>query len=135
MVELRKESAEATPARQRKPARRGRPTKTEGEASTRDIILDVAEDLFSKHGLHGVSIRDVANEAGVDTALLHYYFGTKRGLFDTVADDNLGPPAWPKRPERGSGTYSIRRNTLEVAYDNGPTRRIFFTTRDDPKDP
>ena len=67
----------------RKP-RRGRPPKSDGPSGTSELILDVAEDLFSKHGLHGVSIRDVANEAGVDTALLHYYFGTKLGLFDAV---------------------------------------------------
>jgi hypothetical protein len=60
---------------------------------------------------------------------------TERGLFETVSDDNLVHPDWPKMPERGSGTYSIRQNTLEVSYDNGPTRRIFFQTRDDPKDP
>jgi hypothetical protein len=59
---------------------------------------------------------------------------TERGLRETVSDDKLVHPDWPKMPERGSGTYSIRRNTLEVAYDNGPTRRIFFVTRDDPKD-
>jgi hypothetical protein len=58
----------------------------------------------------------------------------ERGLHETVSDDNLVHPEWPKMPERGSGTYSIRRNTLEVTYDNGPTRRIFFHTRDDPKD-
>ena len=60
---------------------------------------------------------------------------TERGLFETVSDDNLVHPDWPKMPERGSGTYSIRQNTLEVKYDNGPTRRIFFSTRDDPRDP
>lgn len=70
--------------RTRVQGRRGRPPKSAGPSGTSELILDVAEDLFSKHGLHGVSIRDVANEAGVDTALLHYYFGTKRGLFDAV---------------------------------------------------
>jgi len=78
-------AAAETPARAaRKPGRRGRPPKSAGVSDTSALILDVAEDLFSKHGLHGVSIRDVANEAGVDTALLHYYFGSKRGLFDAV---------------------------------------------------
>lgn len=71
-------------SRTRTQGRRGRPPKSAGPSGTSELILDVAEDLFSKHGLHGVSIRDVANEAGVDTALLHYYFGTKRGLFDAV---------------------------------------------------
>jgi AcrR family transcriptional regulator len=67
-------------------AKRGRPPKAKaaGTADTRDLILDAAEDLFSKHGFYGVTIREVAREAGVDTALVHYYFGAKRGLFDAV---------------------------------------------------
>ncbi len=69
-----------------KPARRGRPPKDKsaGAADTRELILDAAEDLFSKHGFYGVTIREVAREAGVDTALVHYYFGAKRALFDAV---------------------------------------------------
>ena len=68
------------------PARRGRPPKTRssGAPDTRVAILDAAEDLFSKHGFYGVTIREVAREAGVDTALVHYYFGAKRDLFDAV---------------------------------------------------
>ncbi|GAA0870231.1 TetR/AcrR family transcriptional regulator [Brevundimonas basaltis] len=68
------------------PARRGRPSKAkaQGAGDTREGILDAAEDLFSKHGFYGVTIREVAREAGVDTALVHYYFGAKRGLFDAV---------------------------------------------------
>ena len=50
----------------------------------RERILDAAEDHFSRHGFWGVTIREVAQEAKVDTALLHYYFDTKRGLFDAV---------------------------------------------------
>jgi hypothetical protein len=60
----------------------------------------------------------------------------EQGLKFCVADDNLVYPDWPKLPERGGGTYSIARNTLEVKYDNdGPARRMFFTTPDDPSDP
>tara|TARA_R110002051_G_scaffold115308_1_gene188377 strand:+ start:408 stop:1172 length:765 start_codon:yes stop_codon:yes gene_type:complete len=68
------------------PARRGRPSKARsaGAGVTRETILDAAEDLFSKHGFYGVTIREVAREAGVDTALVHYYFVAKRGLFDAV---------------------------------------------------
>jgi len=67
-------------------AKRGRPPKARagGGADTRDLILDAAEDLFSKHGFYGVTIREVGREAGVDTALVHYYFGAKRELFDAV---------------------------------------------------
>lgn len=47
-------------------------------------ILDAAEAQFAKHGFDGVAMRDVAGRARVDAALLHYYFGTKKGLFDAV---------------------------------------------------
>lgn len=68
------------------PARRGRPRKTKNAAvgETRESIMNSAEDLFSKHGFYGVTIREVAREAGVDTALVHYYFGSKKELFDSV---------------------------------------------------
>lgn len=50
----------------------------------RAAILDAAEQLFAAHGFYGVTTRQVAAEAGVDSALIHYYFGTKRDLFDAV---------------------------------------------------
>lgn len=62
----------------------GRRPKAEHNESTSERILDAAEELFAKHGLDGVTIKKVAHEAEVDTALLHYYFGNKQGLFDKV---------------------------------------------------
>ena len=49
------------------PARRGRPKKSKAAAAgeTRDAIMNAAEDLFSKHGFYGVTIREVAREAGI----------------------------------------------------------------------
>ena len=64
-------------------ATRGRRPKGQGP-DLRESILDAAEDLFSRHGFYGVTVRQVAAEAGVDTALIHYYFGAKRQLFDAV---------------------------------------------------
>ena len=64
-------------------ARRGRPRKADAPAA-REAILDSAEALFAAHGLHGVTLREVARGANVDGALLHYYFESKRGLFDAV---------------------------------------------------
>jgi len=61
---------------------RGRPT--DGGETLRDRILDTAEELFARHGFHGVTVREVTRKANVDVALAHYYFGTKEGLFDAV---------------------------------------------------
>ena len=52
--------------------------------ATSERILDSAEELFARHGIHGVTMREIAELANVDTALLHYYFESKRGVFDAV---------------------------------------------------
>ena len=64
----------------------GRPRKTDGNIDSADRILDAAEDLFSKRGFDGVTMREVAILANVDAALAHYYFATKQGLFDAVLE-------------------------------------------------
>src|SRR3569623_1549356 len=58
--------------------------KAEQRAATMEQILDVAEELFSKHGLHGVTLKDVAKRVGVHHTLLNYYFTDKKALFDAV---------------------------------------------------
>jgi AcrR family transcriptional regulator len=65
-------------------ARDAKTPRTKKSLATQERILDAAEELFAQHGLYGVTIREVARDAGVDTALLHYYFGTKNGIFDAV---------------------------------------------------
>lgn len=65
-------------------AKRPRRTKAEQRAETLEQILDAAEGLFSRHGLNGVTLRDVAQKVGVHTTLLHYYFDDKRSLFEAV---------------------------------------------------
>jgi len=66
-------------------AKKSKPrTKAERRAETLEQILDAAEYLFSKHGLNGVTLRDVALKVGVHTSLMHYYFVDKRRLFEAV---------------------------------------------------
>jgi AcrR family transcriptional regulator len=79
----RASKAKASTARPAK-ARGKRPTKAEQRAEMTEQILDVAEDLFSKHGLHGVTLKDVAKEVGVHHTLMNYYFQDKKKLFDEV---------------------------------------------------
>jgi len=52
----------------------------------RRSILLAAERLFASKGFHGVSIRDIADEAGVPLALVGYYFGPKAELYQRAAD-------------------------------------------------
>lgn len=69
----------AEPKTQRK-----RQTKAEKRAETIERILDVAEYLFSRNGLYGVTLKDVAKQVGVHHTLLNYYFDDKQKLFDAV---------------------------------------------------
>jgi AcrR family transcriptional regulator len=65
-----------------KPVRRSR--KAEQRAETMEQIYDAAEELFSQHGLYGVTLKDVAKQVGVHHTLLNYYFTDKKALFDAV---------------------------------------------------
>jgi AcrR family transcriptional regulator len=64
--------------------KRQRRSKAQQRAESLEQILDAAEYLFSKDGLHGVTLRDVAHRVGIHTTLLHYYFDDKRSLFEAV---------------------------------------------------
>ncbi|MCW8925055.1 MAG: TetR family transcriptional regulator [Xanthomonadales bacterium] len=56
-------------------------------------LLDIAEELFAESGYAATSIRKIADAAGVNPALVHYYFGTKRDLLVTVMNRVLEPMA------------------------------------------
>ena len=64
--------------------KRQRRTKAQQRAESLEQILDAAEYLFSRHGLYGVTLRDVANRVGIHTTLVHYYFEDKKNLFEAV---------------------------------------------------
>ena len=52
-----------------------------GSSGTRESILAAARERFATHGYERTRIRDVAADAGVDAALVHYFFKSKDGLF------------------------------------------------------
>ena len=54
------------------------------ELSTEDKILLAASKVFTEKGFSGTRTRDIAEEAGINLALLNYYFRTKEKLFVQV---------------------------------------------------
>jgi AcrR family transcriptional regulator len=64
--------------------KRQKRSKAQQRAESLEQILDAAEYLFSKHGLSGVTLRDVAQRVGIHTTLLHYYFKDKQNVFEAV---------------------------------------------------
>jgi AcrR family transcriptional regulator len=67
-----------------KAKKRPRVSKVQQRAEKMEQILDAAEYLFSKHGLYGVTLKDVAKRVKVHHTLLNYYFVDKKKLFDAV---------------------------------------------------
>ncbi|MGV0024771.1 TetR/AcrR family transcriptional regulator [Phormidesmis priestleyi] len=53
---------------------------------TRQQILNAAEVEFSRHGLNGARVSAIAQGAGVTTAMIHYYFESKEGLYKSVLE-------------------------------------------------
>ncbi|CAN7218049.1 TetR family transcriptional regulator [Microbacterium maritypicum] len=73
---------------QKPPRRRGRPR---GVSDSRARIIAAAVDDFSEKGYDGATIRSIAARAGVDSALVHHYFGTKADLFAEAVGIPLRP--------------------------------------------
>lgn len=76
------------------PPRRGpgRPRgRRAGTAQTREQILAAAREQFAALGYERATVRSVARAAGVDPALVHHYFGTKREVFVAATDFPIDP--------------------------------------------
>jgi len=62
--------------------------------NTEEKILDSARAIFIKRGFDGARMQEIADHAGINKALLHYYFRSKEKLFDAIFSDTfqqLGP--------------------------------------------
>jgi AcrR family transcriptional regulator len=66
-----------------------RPARKRNPEESRKRILDAAQRAFALRGFAGARLRDIAQEAGVHHALVHHYYGDKRGLFQEVIKRGL----------------------------------------------
>jgi AcrR family transcriptional regulator len=78
-------------------------------ARTKETILDAAEACFAEHGYDTVSMRDVADGAGVPLGLINYHFGTKEKLFEAVI------------ARRAEELNALRREALAAVGKGAPT--------------
>ncbi len=121
---------------------RGRPANLKrGELQKR--LLDTAEHLFAEQGFAATSIRQLADSAEVNPALVHYYFGTKKDLLVAVMDRALLPLAGAIEKLNladsvqveeiagllfnmaGKHPYMPKLITREVLMSAGETRELF----------
>lgn len=75
-------------------------------------ILDVAEELFARHGYDGVTMRQISTGAKVDVALANYHFGKKLDVFYAVFN------------RRAEHLGSTRRQVLQEQFTDGEPQRL-----------
>lgn len=68
-------------AARKRPPRLGR---RPGNHPTRETILDAAEEAFARSGYAATTMREIAQQAHVNQALVHHYFGSKDELFKSI---------------------------------------------------
>lgn len=101
------------------PKGRGRP-RTDANAQVIDRLVEVAERLLETHGPMHVTERRIAAEAGVNHAMIHYYFGGMDGLLFSLTD----------RLSAGvSATYQQLQADTDW-HDDNPTRHLLKVLMD-----
>jgi TetR/AcrR family transcriptional regulator len=93
------------PKKRRQVGRQGR------SAETRAAILTAAGRIFAKSGLAGARTDAIAAAAGVNKALLYYYFKSKESLYEAVVEDHFS---------------EFNRQALEVLTSPGSARAVLL---------
>ena len=94
-----------------KPRRRGRPSKKEGPAITREDLLRLAARVIGREGLARASMRGIAKEAGVSLATLQNHFRRKELLWRAVVEELVVAREGPLAS--GSDLATVIRATVE----------------------
>src|SRR3954468_10948841 len=64
--------------------------KVKKDLTTEEKILEAARKIFLAKGLDGARMQDIADEAGINKAMLHYYFRSKEKLFEKIFTEVAG---------------------------------------------
>jgi TetR/AcrR family transcriptional regulator, cholesterol catabolism regulator len=105
------------------------PVQEEGDARQR--ILRAAEELFASGGFAGTSVQEIASAAGVNKALLYYYFADKQTLYDSLlADGKAAVTALIEEAVASPGTPEERlrrfiRGNCTLLWERSHLLRLF----------
>lgn len=81
--------------------------------STEEAILVAARKVFEEKGFDGARMQEISNRAGINRALLHYYFRSKERMFEKIFDEALDRfmpllSTWDQDPEE-SWEWKLKR--------------------------
>ena len=109
------------------------PTTTDLDTETR--ILEAAHRVFVRRGVAAARTQEIADEAGVNKALLHYYFRTKKKLSDAVFLQAAGR-LFPQMLRALASDVPLREklqaaiNAQMDAVEASPFRQVFLAQAD-----
>ena len=85
--------------------------------STEEKILEAAKTVFVTKGMEGARMQEIADEAGINKALLHYYFRSKERLFEAIFS-NVIQFAFPKISQiiKSDVPFAIKMEQVIDAY-------------------
>lgn len=123
---VKKAPAAIAPVNEAAPPRRpGRPSGSARGPEQRARLLDAALELFARQGIVDTTLGAIAREAGVTSAMVHYYFKTRDQLLDVLIDERflplrtaMGGPfeAYPDDPV--AAVTQLARGLVKVAVEN-----------------
>lgn len=93
----------------------------EKDTSTEERILEAARKVFTQKGYAATRTRDIAEEAGINLALLNYYYRSKEKLFELVMSEKveqLFGMLLPVISDAATGLQTKLEKTAEVYIDN-----------------
>lgn len=126
---------------------------TDKDSGTEERILLAARTVFLRKGYYGARMQEIADEAGINKALLHYYYRSKDRLFEViflqafrkffplVSDILSGPEPWAEKIAHFTGNYIdlLHQNPYlpqfilsEVSRNPENLPRLFFSAGLDP---
>lgn len=97
----------------------------EEKFSTEEKIKEAAKKVFLKKGYAGTRTRDIAEEAGINLALLNYYFRSKEKLFEVIMSEkmvtffgNIIPHLYDKETDLSQKLEKIVNSYLDMLLQN-----------------
>jgi TetR/AcrR family transcriptional regulator len=91
---------------------------TAAKPATEELILQAAQAVFLEKGLAGARMQEIADRAGINKALLHYYFQSKEKLSETIINRTVGlllPRLWAILESEQELFAKIRQLTEEYS--------------------
>ena len=96
----------------------------------KETLLSVAINLFAEYGYDKVSIRDIAEKAKTNSAMISYYFGSKQNLYDAALEKQAGSLQVFLSPETADLSpqkiLQLYVDTLQKIHKNNPTLMKFI---------